>query len=193
MQPRYSRINQALHWLTAACLFAILPLAWVMTNADEKMKGLDALFNWHKTLGGIVLMLTAFRIVWRFIDPPPPYPPEIARWDRGLAHAIYWLFFATLLWMPITGEIMTLYDTHPTVLFDVIPTPQILKPDEHLEAWWGQLHALGQWAVYGLILLHLAGVAFHLIWGKDGVLGRMLPSYSAEPPSAERPLAQPAE
>lgn len=29
---RYSSINQALHWLTALCMFAILPLAWVMTN-----------------------------------------------------------------------------------------------------------------------------------------------------------------
>lgn len=195
MQPRYSNLNQALHWLTAACMVAILPLAWVMTNADRhKLPGVNALYNWHKTLGGIVLLLTAFRIVWRFIDKPPPYPPEIAGWDRGLAHATYWLFFATLLWMPITGEVMTLYGTHPTVLFNIIPTPQILKPDEHMEAWWGVLHALGQWAIYGLILLHVSAVAFHLIWGHDGVLGRMLPSRAAEPPSAERTTAAlPAE
>jgi cytochrome b561 len=46
------------------------------------------------------------------------------------------------------------------------------------------LHSLGQWAVYLLLGLHIAGVAFHLIWGKDGVLGRMLPSYAAEPPAS---------
>ena len=196
MQPRYSGLNQALHWLTALCMVAILPLAWVMTNADGKTyHNLPDLYNWHKTLGGLVLLLTAFRIVWRFIDKPPPYPPEIAKWERGLSHATYWLFFATLLWMPITGEIMTLYGTHPTVLFDIIPTPQVLKPNDHLEEWWGNLHALGQWAIYALVALHVSAVAFHLIWGHDGVLGRMLPRNAAEPPSAREPgaVATPAE
>ena len=196
MQPRYSNVNQALHWATAVCMLAILPLAWVMTNADRsKFHQAGDLYNWHKTLGGIVLVLTAFRLVWRMVDKPPAYPPEVKKWDKVVAHATYWLFFAALLWMPITGEVMTLYGRHPTVLFDLIPTPQILKPDDALEDYWGELHAYGQWAIYGLILLHLAGVAFHLIWGHDGVLGRMLPSYSAEPPSATSavPSAQPAE
>ena len=196
MQPRYSNVNQALHWATAVCMLAILPLAWVMTNADRsKFHQAGDLYNWHKTLGGIVLLLTAFRLVWRMVDKPPAYPPEVKKWDKVVAHATYWLFFAAFLWMPITGEVMTLYGRHPTVLFDLIPTPQILKPDDALEDYWGELHAYGQWAIYGLILLHLAGVAFHLIWGHDGVLGRMLPSYSAEPPSATPavPYAQPAE
>ena len=185
MQPRYSNLNQALHWLTAICMLAILPLAWVMTNATSDTAGRSDMFNWHKTLGGLVLLITAFRIVWRFIDKPPAYPPVVARWDQQLAHITYGVFFAVLLWMPITGEIMTLYGAHPTVLFDIIPTPQILTPNKQLEENFGFLHALGQWAIYALILLHLAGVAFHLIWGKDGVLGRMLPPYSGEPPRAE--------
>jgi cytochrome b561 len=33
VQQRYSPLNQSLHWFTAICMFAILPLAWVMTNA----------------------------------------------------------------------------------------------------------------------------------------------------------------
>ena len=186
MQPRYSAVNQALHWITALCMVAILPLAWVMTNAEHKTPGLSAMYNWHKTLGIIVLLVTAFRIVWRFIDKPPPYSQKIAAWDKGLAHATYWLFFATLLWMPITGSIMTLYGKHPTVLFNLIPTPQILTPNDAMEEKFGYLHALGQWAVYGLILLHVSGVAVHLIWGKDGILGRMLPAYAADPPGEVR-------
>jgi cytochrome b561 len=184
MQPRYSNTHQVLHWVTAACMFAILPLAWVMTNASERMAGRDALFNWHKTLGGIVLLLTAYRIAWRFKDGPPPYPPQVAEWDRRLAHAVYWLFFAILLWMPVTGEVMTLFGPYPTVLFNIIPTPQIFPPNKAISGLFAELHSWGQWAVYALIVLHVAGVAFHLIWGRDGVLGRMLPPYSGEPPTA---------
>ncbi len=186
MQPRYSNLNQALHWITAVCMLAILPLAWVMTNAEKKTPGLGAMYNWHKTLGMIVLFVTAFRIVWRFIDKPPKYAQPMASWEKGLTHAVYWLFFATLLWMPITGFIMAESEGHPTVLFNLIPTPQLWPVNEKLADQTGYLHALGQWAVYGLILLHLAGSAMHLIWTRDGVVGRMLPANAAEPPATGR-------
>ena len=181
MQPKYSPINQALHWITALCMLAILPLAWVMTNAKEGTAFSSALFNWHKTLGGIVLLVTAFRIVWRFRDPPPPYPAAVAAWDRMLAHIVYWLFFAVLIWMPVTGFLTSTYGGHATKLFNAIPTPLLLPRDKDLSDLFGTLHGLGQWAVYALIGLHLCAVAFHLIWRRDGVLGRMLPANAAEP------------
>ena len=176
MQPRYSSLNQALHWLTALCMAAILPLAWVMTRADEKTTPhLGSLYNCHKTLGVTVLTLVIVRLVWRVFDPPPAY---------AQSHATLWLLYATLLWMPVTGFIMSESEGHPTKVFDLIPTPQLWPVNERLADQFGYLHALGQWAIYGLLLLHLAGVAFHLIWAKDGVVGRMLPPYSGEPPAA---------
>jgi cytochrome b561 len=182
MQPRYSPLNQALHWITGVCMLAILPLAWVMTNAKEGTPFDEALFNWHKTLGAIVLLVTVFRIVWRFIDGPPPYPPMIAAWERTLAHAAYWLFFLVLLWMPITGFLTSTYGGHATKLFNLIPTPLLLPKNKDLSEFFAGLHGLGQWAVYALIVLHLSAVAMHLIWRKDGLLGRMLPANAAEPP-----------
>jgi cytochrome b561 len=181
VQRRFSPINQALHWVTAICMFAILPLAWVMTNAKPGTPLDEALFNWHKTLGVIVLLVTAFRIGWRFIDGPPPYPPAVARWEQVLAHAAYWLFFAVLLWMPVTGFLTSYYGGHPIKLFNLIPTPPLLPKDETRAKVFDSLHLFGQWAVYGLIALHLSAVAVHLMWRKDGVLGRMLPAYATDP------------
>ena len=198
MQARYSRLNQALHWLTAACMFAILPLAWVMTNAKEGTPFSSALFNWHKTLGVAVLLITACRIVWRFFDGPPAYPPRVAAWDQALAHIVYWLFFAVMIFMPVTGFLTSAYGGHALKLFNWIPTPQPVGQDKGLSDFYGSLHAWGQWAVYALIVLHLAAVAFHAIWGKDGVLGRMLPASAVdvlpEPrpaPAASRPAQAP--
>ena len=181
MQPKYSPTNQALHWITALCMFAILPLAWVMTNAKEGTAFSSALYNWHKTLGGIVLLVTFVRIVWRFRDPPPAYLANVAAWDRTLAHIVYWLFFAVLIWMPVTGFLTSTYGGHATKLFNAIPTPLLLPHDKDPSDLFGTLHAAGQWAIYALIGLHLCAVAFHLIWRRDGVLGRMLPAYATEP------------
>lgn len=181
MQARYSRLNQALHWFTAACMFAILPLAWVMVNTKETAPFRGDLFNWHKTLGAIVLVVTAFRIVWRFFDGPPAYPPRVAVADRTLAHIAYWLFFAALIFMPVTGYLSSAYGTHPMKLFDWIALPQPVAPDKQLGDFFTSLHLAGQWAIYALIALHLAAVLFHAIWGRDGVLGRMLPASAVEP------------
>lgn len=184
MQARYSTVNQALHWVTAICMFAILPLAWVMTNAKPDSPLQHHLFNWHKTLGLVVLLVTAYRIVRRFTDGPPPYPPAIAKWEQALAHAAYWLFFFVLLWMPVTGFLTSGYGGHPVKLFDLIPTPAFPPRNPGLSELFATLHGLGQWVVYLLIALHLSAVAAHLAWRKSGLLGRMLPAHATEPRDA---------
>jgi cytochrome b561 len=181
MQPRYSALHQTLHWITALCMLAILPLAWVATNAKEKTPGLETMFDWHKTLGIIVLLITGFRLVWRFMDKPPAYPPKITRLDKAVAHVTYALFYVALLWMPITGLIMSSFEPYKLHLFGFIPLASPFKPNEAMADRFGYYHALGQWLIYALILLHLTATAFHVIWGRDGVLGRMLPAQALEP------------
>src|ERR1700683_60915 len=168
MQRRYSSSNQALHWLTALCIFAVLPLAWVMTNMPLDAPSRATLFAWHETLGLIVLFFTVCRIVLRLYDGPPPYPAQVARWERHLAHATYWVFFFVLLWMPITGFLTASYGGHRINLFNMILTPVILLKDNSRAKSFTSLHLLGQWAVYVLIVLHLGAVAFHVIWAKTG-------------------------
>jgi cytochrome b561 len=185
MQKRYSSINQALHWFAALCMFAILPLAWVMTNVRPGTPLRATLFSWHETLGLVVLFVTGVRLVWRMFDGPPPYHPQVARWERVLAHTTAGLLFLMLLWMPITGFFTASYGGHRIRLFNLIPTPAILPRVESQAKLFDSLHLFGQWAVYGLIALHLSAVAFHLIWDKNGVLGRMLPAHATEPKEAQ--------
>lgn len=181
MQRRFSSINQALHWSTAFCMFAILPLAWVMTNMPLDAPRRAELFAWHETLGLIVLLITACRIVRRIFDGPPSYPASVARWERRLARATHWLLFLVLLWMPVTGYLTASYGGRQVKLFDAVLAPAILEKNDAQQKLFVSLHLFGQWAVYLLVALHLSGVAFHLIWTKAGVLGRMLPAHAAEP------------
>jgi cytochrome b561 len=172
---RYSPTNQVLHWVTALCMFAILPLAWVMISAKGGSALQHSTYNWHKTLGLVVLLLTVFRMVWRFFDPPPPYPEKVAAWDRALAHLVYWIFFGLMIWMPVTGFIDSAFDGYPIKLFDLIQTPELFPKNPKMERIFSTLHWLGEWPIYGLIVLHLSAVVFHLVWSRSGILGRMLP------------------
>ena len=43
------------------------------------------------------------------------------------------------------------------------------------------LHLAGQWAVYALVLLHVAATAWHVAVRRDGLLSRMVPAQHPRP------------
>jgi cytochrome b561 len=93
---------------------------------------------------------------------------------------VYWIFFLALFWMPITGFLTSYSGGHPIKLFDLIPTPDFLPRDKARAEFFGSLHFAGQWAIYALIVLHLAAVTLHTVCRRTGILGRMLPATATE-------------
>ena len=176
MSLRYSPAYQVLHWLTALGMFAVLPLAWLMRTAPEGTALSYALYRWHETVGLAILLLTVWRLILRVRVPPPPLPKTVAAWERGLAHFTYALFYAVLILMPLTGLLATYGFGFPPKLFNLIDTPAVVAKNEPLASWVGALHAAGQWLVYALIVLHIAGVVFHLVVTRSGLLRRILPA-----------------
>ena len=79
--------------------------------------------------------------------------------------------------MPVSGYVMMSGDKPPIDvlgLFD-LPKMPISKEQGFIAA---VTHVYTQFAVYALILLHLAGTAWHLFVRKDDLLSRMLPPQS---------------
>lgn len=178
---RYSGTNQIFHWVTALLIFTIIILGWLMAAGGATVEMLP-LWEWHKTLGLIVLLITGIRIVWRFIDPPPACPQDQPNWDRAISSVTYGLFFIALIVMPLSGYMISAGAGFPPKLFDVIATPALIAKNKGVLAVGKQIHLAGQWAIYGLIAMHLAGVFYHVALVRDRVLERMLPA----PKLAER-------
>lgn len=82
-QARYSTGAIILHWLIAIAVI----VNWRLAEAAEHLEGpaAAAYMNPHKALGITVLVLTAIRIAWRLMNPPPPMDPNYATWERMLA------------------------------------------------------------------------------------------------------------
>ena len=173
-QIRYTATAQALHWVTSALIFAVLPLAWVMVNMGETSEHRTLIYNLHKSVGLTILALAAVRLIWRATHPAPPLR-HTARWEANAAFASHWLLYFVLVAMPVTGYLLSAGSGRPISYFGLFSIPGMAKnPDiDHVATW---LHvAVGQWLVYALILLHLAGTAWHIVVRRDGALGRMLP------------------
>lgn len=61
-------------------------------------------------------------------------------------------------------------------MFNVLKTPQLFDPSVSAKNFFKAAHLAGQWFIYALIMLHLAGVFFHVVVARDRILDRMLPT-----------------
>ncbi|MEE7504199.1 cytochrome b [Methylobacterium sp. C33D] len=170
--PRYHPVSQALHWLNAALVLAVLPLAWVAISLPPTpAKG--SMFVLHKSVGLTILAIVVLRIVWRMIRPAPP-DPQAPRLLTLIGRINHVLLYAIFLIMPISGYLLSALSGRDTPYFWLFTIPGLPK-DEATQKIFESIHVFGQWLVYALVLLHIAGTAWHLVIRRDGLLERMLP------------------
>ncbi|MFZ1078267.1 MAG: cytochrome b [Methylovirgula sp.] len=171
---RYNKVQQALHWLTAAVIFTILPLAWVMVHMAKDAPNRGLYFMVHKSFGLIALALIVARLLWRAMRPPPALPPWLEKWEIGLAHATHFFLYVIFLVMPISGFVASSAGGHPVSFFGLFDLPQMPK-DEALSKLADRVHIYGQYAVYVFLAAHILAVIWHVAFRKDGYIERMLP------------------
>jgi len=171
---RYVAAAQALHWLSAALMFAIIPIAWVMVSLPDGTTLRPMLYGIHKSIGVTLFALAAARLVLRWRHPAPSLVGRLGYWEWTLATASHVLLYAVLIAMPVSGYLISADGVHSFPFFGLFTVPHLPK-NEMLAHLGERIHLLGQWAVYGLILLHLAATAWHVAVRRDGILDRMLP------------------
>lgn len=172
---RYTRVAIWLHWLIAALLIGNL---LVGLYHDSFGRPAAAWLMWfHKATGLVVLALTVARLAWRLGHRPPAFDPVLKRWERGLAHAIHWLFYAMLIAIPLSGWLVASTGGRPFTsffgLFDVPPLPVARSEESH--ELFEEVHELLGKAMIGLVLLHVAGAVKHHLEGHRHLIGRMAP------------------
>jgi cytochrome b561 len=178
---RYTATAQVLHWITAALMFTVLPLAWVMMNMPETVHARSTLFTLHKSVGLTIVALVAVRIIWRAKHPAPPLENGLAQWDKRAAFASHWLLYVVLVGMPVSGYLLDATGGYPITYLGLITVPVLPNvPAIASAATWTHV-VVGQWLVYALILLHVGASVWHVVIRRDNVLDRMLPEQQPGP------------
>lgn len=174
---RYTAVAQLFHWVSAALVFAAVPIAWVMANMPENAPWRGTLFMLHKSLGVTVLAIVAARLAWRAAHPAPSLDGTIARWEKRCSHISHWLLYIILIGMPVSGFIMSAASGYPNEIFG-FTVPGIGKNQAVMQAG-GLIHMLiGQCLLYLLIIVHVGATVWHTAVRRDLVLDRMLPPRS---------------
>lgn len=171
---RYTRTARALHWLTALLIFAIVPLGWIFAEFKKPPGGVEIYASLHKTIGLAILGLIVIRLIWRVMNPPPALPGRMGDWEKALAVTSHWLLYVIFLAMPVSGYVMASGDKYPISVIGLFDIPK-LPVSHEVGDYAATTHILGQWAVYALVLLHVASTVWHLAVRRDAILDRMLP------------------
>ncbi len=171
---RYSRLAIFLHWAIAALLAFQIAVGWALE--DLGARGF-ALFQWHKSIGISILLLTFVRIAIRYWKPRPA--PVEGGWQGALARAVHAGLYLFMLGAPLTGWalVSTAKVKVPTLIFGIVPLPHLPLPMSTHELAEGG-HGLIAWLGIALFALHVAGALRHHVLMRDGLLWRMMPARS---------------
>ncbi|MBV8120407.1 MAG: cytochrome b [Alphaproteobacteria bacterium] len=170
----YSPVAQALHWLVVGLAIMVVSLGLAAGSAPHNSATRADLLLVHRSVGLTILLLMVLRVLWRWRHPPPPLPPSLARVEAALAHLTHLGLYLIFILMPLAGYLASAAAGHTGTFFGVFEIPRLVPVNERLSQWAIALHLVGQYVVYLLVALHVAGALYHAVIRRDEVLGRML-------------------
>jgi cytochrome b561 len=170
-----------LHWLLAALIFVIFPLGIVVHGMAFSPLKLQ-LLSYHKWLGVTIFVLALVRLAWRATHTPPPLPDSLPRWQHRVSHLVHGLLYVLMLTIPVSGWLMSSAKGFQTVLFGVLPLPDLIDKNKTLAETLFALHQALNFSLLGLLAAHIGAALKHHLIDHDDILTRMLPFLSKDKP-----------
>ena len=170
---RYSHGAATFHWLTA---ILVLSQIYVGFRFGDLPKGPERMemFTIHKTLGATILIVTLLRLAYRLMNPPPPYPSDVPKWDRALAVWSHRIVYTALIALPLTG-LIAVSDRAKDGWIDLLwglRIPALPIGDGEV---FGEVHEILVWTTIVLLVVHVAAAIYHHLIIRDAASGRMPP------------------
>jgi cytochrome b561 len=186
----YGVVTILFHWIIAAIFLGQILLGYMMVRTGNYALQFS-LFQWHKSLGFLILLLSGVRLLWRMANPRPRAPDSMSRIERAAAHVAHAFLYIALFVIPLTGWALASSSPLqiPTYAFNLVVIPPLpLTISDQAEAFWTASHA---WLAYLSAIVaaaHILAAMHHHFWKKDTVLLRML---GARRPAPVRSRADP--
>lgn len=191
-EQRYTAVAITLHWIIAVLLVSMVFYGWWMEGlVDPMMRGevsvgyVQGAYNWHKTAGIIILVLSLARLVWRLTHPAPALPTGMKSWERIGARFTHFAFYAVMIGAPIGGWVTASATQFPNKMFnsDALLLPRLPVPQtDSFYEFASSMHGAAGWVVLILLVLHVGAALKHHFVNRDGVLARMIPGLNAPTP-----------
>jgi cytochrome b561 len=165
----YTTTAKVLHWSIAAVVVTLLVIGTAMVHLEWRLDTTILLYQTHKSMGVLVLILMLVRVVWRLVHAPPAFPSQHSRTRNLVAQVVHAAIYALVLALPIIGwlQVSTAPIAFPTVVFGAVEIPHLsiltsLAADQKV-LWFerlSQLHRVLAWLLLSLVTLHSLGAVY---------------------------------
>ncbi|WP_372739270.1 cytochrome b [Neptunomonas sp.] len=163
-----------LHWLIALAIFGMYPLGLYIDSLTYYDPEYQIVPNWHKSIGILIAITLAIRLVWRAINPQPaPISSHSAliKLLLKLGHiGLYLLLMAVL----VSGYLISTADGRAISVFNWFNVPALPELVENQEDVAGEIHFIVATSLISLAALHAIAALKHHFIDKDSTLKRML-------------------
>jgi len=177
--PRYSLVQQLVHWAAAAIIIGLLASGQILDNlgfdglkARYGIETTNLIYKYHKTFGVILLGLMTLRLVLRLTLGKPAYDPPLPRLNKVASEVVHGLLYLALLAQPMLGWAATAAGGYPVEFFDTT-LPRFLAKDPALAETLFGLHGAVGSLIMLLAALHIGAALMHWLVRRDGVMRRM--------------------
>lgn len=165
---RYNGVAKFLHWSIAVLIVLQLGLGAIMPEIHKNTRP-DGLIAWHISVGVLIVLCVAARVVWRLARPPIGIESDRG-WMRRLASATHILLYILMIIVPILGW-ANASSRDWVVGLGPLHLPSLLPAGSRLGPELGDIHGDLAIVLAVLIGLHvLAGLYHHFVRRDDTLL-----------------------
>ncbi|PZP56030.1 MAG: hypothetical protein DI586_05065 [Micavibrio aeruginosavorus] len=192
---RYTKVAITLHWVIALMIIGQLGTGIIMGYNLVDKSILFPMYQFHKSLGLSVLVLSVVRLLWRLGHKPPALPAHMPTWEKWGARLSHYGFYFFMIFVPFSGWVLVSTSSFgmPTMWFNLFEWPHIPGLDtmtdgtkEQVNQWSETFHVYMAYAMLGLLFLHIGAALKHHFIDKDNVMHHMIPLIKAK---SKLPLA----
>jgi cytochrome b561 len=176
---RYGVVTKTLHWLIVLLFVNQYVVGKVMMRVplNEEFLGWTQgeFYNWHKSIGLVILAIALIRFTWRKTTRLPDWAATLAPWEKKLIHWYENALYTALFVMPLSGYLFVEAGGYGVNFFGGGRLPSFLPRNESLALLGEWIHIITGYVIVVVLTLHIGLVIKHQLVDKDRLLHRMLP------------------
>jgi cytochrome b561 len=133
------------------------------------------LYNWHKSIGLIILLIVLLRFTWRKTTRLPNWAETLTKMEQTLVHWYERVLYAAMFVMPISGYLYVMAGGYGVHFLSRVHLPNPIPLSETVATAARWTHIATGWLILAALAIHVGLVLKHQLIQRDGLLRRMLP------------------
>ncbi len=169
----FGTIAKTFHWSIFLLFVFQFGIAIVMYGVATKEYYPKDLFITHKSVGVLLFFIAVARLMWRKLNPPPPWPASITEFEKKAFRFLEISLYAVMFLMPLSGYLFSFASGFGFKFFGLFDVPDLIGKNATLAVFGKYLHRITAFIVVALVASHLSLILRHHFDSKDKFIDRM--------------------